>query len=96
MTASFGEATDDVDAVRHLISLLTLSTGLVEWILVCCSVGKGHEREHIVLGVVHEHHQLLEPGPKAVGDLPPPTFYTTSRVANRETSTSPIPLCCYA
>ncbi len=34
-------------------------------------LGKGHEREHILLGLVHQLGELFEPGTERIGDLAP-------------------------
>ena len=33
--------------------------------------GEGHVGEHVMLRVVHEPAEFLEPGPQLIGDVPP-------------------------
>ena len=63
---------EDADDIRAPFDLLIAS---FEWI---CAVrlgamlgGKGHERQHVVLAVVHRRRRLGPAGAELVGDLPP-------------------------
>ena len=58
-------------SVRRLISPLRRSSGLVEWILARCSLGKRHVGEDVLLGLVQERRELRQLGPDLVGDLAP-------------------------
>jgi hypothetical protein len=58
-------------SVRRLISLLTRSSGLVEWILARCSLGKPHVGEHVLLGFIEQGRELGQLGPDLIGDLAP-------------------------
>jgi hypothetical protein len=33
--------------------------------------GEGHVGEHVMLGLVHQPAEFLEPGPQLIGDVPP-------------------------
>ena len=69
MAASLGKM--PTTSVRRLISPLTRSSGLVEWILARCSLGKAHVGEHVLLGLVQQRGELGQLGPDLVGDLAP-------------------------
>ena len=69
MAASFGKMPTTL--VRRLISLLTCSSGLVEWILARCSLGKVMKASRSLSASSIKPRQLLEARPQAVGDLTP-------------------------
>ena len=69
MAASLGNMPTTL--VRRLISLLTRSRGLVEWICLQWSLGEYHEGEHILFGVAHHGGEFWEPSDQGVYDLAP-------------------------
>ena len=69
MESSFGKM--PTTSARRLTSLFSRSSGFVECSLVRCCAGEGHVGEHVMLGLVHEPAEFLEPGPQLIGDMPP-------------------------